>query len=303
MKRLAVALTIATTVSIAAPVRAFQAGASGTPSAYVRRGLTLRGGQLRIDAGPPDFALLNSGARNNGRAVLSFATRDLGTSSETFVGMGLGAAYGINNRFELGTLLLPVSLSPKFDFGDMEFYGRYKFRGGKNEVGGQVAISLPTNTANRQTNFALVLGVPALLHISPTTRLDMGAELEIILGDANGVVNLDVPVAVQFQVNDVFFAGPKAGLFLPNVEELELGVGGVAGFTISDARRRPVVDIVAELYWPLFLASGRQDAVNLDQFNLVFGARVFFSTSRIRRRRPSTRFPPEFPNTAPESDF
>lgn len=258
-------------------VHAAEVGAVGTPAAYAKRGLTLRQGQLRLDAAPPDFALLDSGARNDDRALLSFARREFGDFDETFVKMGVGLGYGVLDDLELGALLLPILLSPNGEFGDMEFYGRYRFVRGETEVGAQFGVSLPTNTENVQANFALTLGVPLLVHLSRTTRLDVGAEFEIILGDADGVVNLDMPAALQFQVGDVFFVGPKAGVFLVNMEEIELGLGVVTGITIARSRGAPVFDILGEFYWPFFLSSGREDAVNADQFNLLFGVRVFFS--------------------------
>lgn len=283
MGRLALSILTLAVASAPIPASAFSVGARGTPLAYAQRGLTLRKGQLRVDAGPPDFALLDSGIRNNGRSVLAFARRDLGAADETFVGFGWGAAYGIQDDLEVGTLLIPVLLAPDVEFGDLEVYGRYRFVGGEFEVGGQAAISLPTNTLENQSNFALVFGVPMLLHMSSTARIDLGAELEIILGDADGVVNLDMPAAFQFQVNDTFFAGPKTSIFFANMEEIQLGAGAVAGISIANSRGRPVIDILGEFYWPFFLASDQEDAVNLDQFNLVLGVRVFFSTSSAER--------------------
>lgn len=283
---------------------AFELGANDTPMSYAQRGLTLRQGQIRIDAGPPDFALLDSGARNQGRSLLTIAPRDFGPFNDTIVSVGFGGAYGVLDELEVGTLFIPITLSPSFEFLDMEFYGRFKFLEGEFELAAQAAISLPTNTAAGATDFALVAGAPAIFHMADDMRLDVGAELEIILGDSD-VVNLDVPGVLQYQITETFFAGPKAGIFLPNIEEFWIGVGGVAGFTLAGPSGGPLVDIVAELYWPTFLASGLEDAINIDQFNLVLGARVFFSMFPSTGAPPPAFGPPPGapPPPPPETDF
>lgn len=299
-----ICLSIATLTALAVPAAAsaFELGATGTPLAYSQRDLTLRQGQLRIDAGPPDFALLNSGFRNQGRGILRIVRNDLLAFDDTIARLGVGGAFGVLDELEVGTLFIPVQLSPNFEFLDMEFYGRFKFLEGDLDVAGQVTISLPTNTIARRSNFGLVIGAPAILRLSPTMRLDVGAELELILGDAD-LINLDIPAALQYQITDTFFAGPKAGLFFLDFDQMWIGVGGVAGFTIPGPQGAPLVDILGELYWPSFLATGPGTigGINLDQFNLIFGARVFFSLLPTRAASPAPSFSPSTP--LPETEF
>ena len=293
-----------TVLAVPTAASAFELGATGTPLQYAQRGLTLRQGQIRLDAGPPDFALLDAGFRNQGRAVLQISRNDLFVVDDAIVLMGFGGAYGVLDELEVGTLFIPIQFSPEFEFLDMEFYGRFQFLEGEIDVAGQVAISLPTNTIARRSDFGLVLGAPAIYRLSRTMRLDFGVELELILGDSD-LTNLDIPGVLQFQITDTFFAGPKAGLFFPDFDQMWIGAGGVAGLTIPGPRGGPLVDILAELYWPAFLATGPGSigGFNLDQFNLIFGARVFFSLVPARSSsRTTPRFRPP-PPLRPETDF
>lgn len=302
-------ISIATLVALAVPATswAFELGANDTPFAYAQRGLTLKQGQIRIDAGPPDFALLDSGFRNQGRSLLRIQPREFSVTRETFINFGFGGAYGILDELEVGTLFLPVQLSPSFEYLDMEFYGRWKFLTGNFELAAQAAISLPTNTVAGNTDFGLIVGAPAILRLSESMRLDVGIELEMILGDSN-IVNLDIPAAFQFQIGEAFFVGPKAGIFFADFSDIWIGIGGVGGFTIATDKGTPMIDILVEIYWPTFFASGPApiDAVNLDQVDIVFGARLFFSmfpsnASAAPPFAPATQPPPDEP--PPETDF
>ncbi len=269
--------------AVESKAEAFEVGAAAMPSAYVLRPLTLMAGQLRLDGGPPDHGLLNSGFRNSGRGFRVRHVDDL-PGDDTGVSLGLGAGYGITDEFEVGVFLLPIRISPDFDFGNIEFYGRFTFLNeGSVMVAAQAGIGLPTGEGDGLGTFfllsdglTLTLGVPVALRLNEGFRIETGGEMELILGN-NTQIHIDVPAAFLFQLTDVMYLGPTTGLLVVDGDELAIGAGVTAGFTILQ-NEAPLMDLVAALEFPYFLwTGGLFDSVNLDIFTLTFGARVFFT--------------------------
>jgi len=181
-----------------------------------------------------------------------------------------GAAYGIMDDLEAGATLMPIYLAPDGDFGDIELYGRYRFLSeGPAQIGAQLTVAIPTDT-----RFGLGMGLPVQLRFGQV-RIDTGAELELIFGD-HTVVDLDLPVAIAFDIIDGFFAGVRSGFFLPDFDELAIPLQGHVGYTLMSGNA-PFVDLVASFGWPRFLWTGYGDNLDLDTFDFIVGARVFFT--------------------------
>ena len=51
---------------------------------------------------------------------------------------------------------------------------------------------------------------------------------------------------------------------------------GFVGYTLISGRA-PFIDLVATFGWPTFIWSGPGDKVIIENFELIFGARFFFS--------------------------
>lgn len=251
---------------------ASSAGGQVNPVFYSARPITLGVGVLRVDIGPPDFALLNRAPLQSpiGRAVgYGFTISDPG-AGDVGVGLGIGAAYGVIDKLEVGALLLPIQMAPDGDFGDMVLYGRYAFFN-KNEfeIAGQVRMQIPTDT-----DFGLGLGVPVRIHITERLMMDTGAELQFVFSD-DALVNLDLPVAISYNITEQFFVGGRTGLFIIDFSDLAIQLGAQGGYSIARSGV-PFVDITAWFVWPALLTTLGDDAFHADVWQLGFGANFFF---------------------------
>ncbi len=121
---------------------------------YADRSMTLNKGTLRIDGGPSDFGLLDSGRINSGRGL---RIGKPGKGADTAVSLGLGAAYGIIDGLEVGALVLPLHFAPSGvdAYGNPEAYVRYRFMTGNVEVGVQAGAQFPVTTVPERTSDCL----------------------------------------------------------------------------------------------------------------------------------------------------
>jgi hypothetical protein len=275
LKRLGLALTL---TLLAAPAWAQGPGAEGLPQAMSERGLVLAPGVLRGDFAPRDFGLLFGGIGGlsltqdiPGFRVGRVAVGGGGNfdTDITRLTLGAGAALGVMEDLEVGAMLLPVYLAPDGDFGDIEAYGRYRFLKGDVEVGAQVTVAFPTST-----HFGLGFGAPVLFHLG-RMRIDTGLELELIFTDPT-VVDIDIPAAFTFDLGDGLFAGARTGLYVPDFDDVAIPLWGFVGYTLISGNA-PFIDLVATFGWPRFIWTGVGDSVEIDTFDMVLGARFFFT--------------------------
>lgn len=227
---------------------------------YAERPLSLDKGTLRIDMAPPDFGYMDFGEINDGRGALRMngnADRGVGVYS------GVGAAIGIIKDLEAGALLFPIPIHPNFDFGNMEAYVRYQITHGTFQLGAQATVQIPTGG-----RFGVGLGMPMRIAASDLVRIDTGFEFEFMANP--GQVHLDVPLAVAFDINDVFFIGPRTGLRFPVMRELQMPLGLFLGGTIADA-----VDLTGSFTFWDFINTYSDRTVDLRPWEIMFGVTVF----------------------------
>ena len=228
---------------------------------YSVRTLTLGSGTVRIDGGPPDWGYFHPGSPqwiNENRGLRLRTDVD---AEQTWAWLGLGLAVGVIDEVELGALLLPVRLTPDADIDDLEMYGRFAFLEGDFEMAGQVTLQLPT-----QTEFGLGLGLPMLVHATSALRIDTGFEVEMLFWDAT-VVNVDLPLALTWDIGRGGFLGLRTGMYVWDMGELIVPTGLHGGGVVADGR----VDIAGWFMWPAFLHTGGDDPFELDTFELGFG--------------------------------
>lgn len=230
-------------------------GLAGVPAAMASPPLLLDPGQLRIDAAPSDFGYMDHGRINDGRGLRLFKRGD----DDVGLAVGVGAAYGVVDTFELGGLVVPLQLSPDVDLGGLEVYGRFSLVRGEVDVAAQITLQLPTDD-----DFAMGLGAPMVFSLSRSVRLHSGAELEIVFDPDS--ISLDVPAALYFDVTPAFFLGPRSGLYFDDFDELIINLGAQVGGDIS---RR--LTLSGSFNWPRFLDTRGTDALNLDWFEIIVG--------------------------------
>ena len=136
------------------------AAAGGMPINYTQRPLTLRQRTLRVDVAPADFGLMDSGTLlgdvgpygsyglrfgQNRTHVNNAAPAPDFTATDGYASMGIGVAYGVLDRLEVGALLLPLNFDDGDAFGNLAFYARGTLiDDGGFALGIQGTLSLPT---------------------------------------------------------------------------------------------------------------------------------------------------------------
>ncbi|MBK8012737.1 MAG: hypothetical protein IPK13_15400 [Deltaproteobacteria bacterium] len=185
----------------------------------------------------------------------------------TVSSLSLGATMGIVDNVEVGTVLLPIVLAPDFDFGDMEFFGKYRFLWADDlEVAGLATLRLPTNS-----NLAIAVGVPVIYHMGPYMKVEGGAELELIFD--NTVLNVDLPIGLAYNIQPELFIAGRSGLFIPDFESVVFPLGVQVGYTLLRPGV-PQMDIIGALDWPYFLNT--DSGFLLSTWRLTVGANILF---------------------------
>ncbi len=256
--------------------------AEGIATPYAGRGITLSEGTLRVDIGPYEHGLNDSGAilgplaygGNYGIRVQHFGEAG---SNDNATFLGIGASYGVFDELEVGAVLLPILLSPRGDFADMALYGRYAFfRNEWVEVGGQLAMSFPSGAPG----FGLGIGAPVTFRFIDRLRIDTGLELEMRLfrGGGNQYVGLDIPVAATYNITDSGFVGGHFAFTIYDFDGLMVPLGVHGGYTLfTDA-----VAVDFTLKASFFLAT--PDSVDrvTPEFQFIFGANLHFDVGPHR---------------------
>lgn len=237
---------------------ASSAEAQQLPLSFSRRPLTLTARTLRGDV---NFAISH------------LETTVLGvTASSTGVGLSLGAGYGIIDDLEVGATVIPLTLSPSFNYNAPSVYGVYRFVRGNIDVGAQLALTFPIDR-----DFGMRVGVPVLIHLGDGARLDTGAFLDLSFGDPLGK-SLSIPLSFAANINPNLYLGARTGIVLPNFDAFAMPLGVFVGYTIAGGGgNSPLADITAAFDFPLFIATGRNDTVYAGLWTASLNGRIFFN--------------------------
>jgi hypothetical protein len=257
-----------------------EAAPEGIDAPYAARGITLSEGTLRIDLGPYEHGINDSGVilgplaygGNYGIRVQHYGPA--GSNANATL-LGLGASYGIFDELEVGLIALPLVLSPVGDYGDMALYGRYAFlRRDWVEVGGQLAMSFPTGS----NEFGLGFGLPVTFRFIEKLRIDTGVELEMLLhSGGNQYVGMDIPIAATYNITDSGFAGAHIAFTILDFGGIMVPLGLHGGYTLfTDA---VAVDFTGKMSF--FLANEGFDP-GTPEFQFIFGANVHFDVGPHR---------------------
>lgn len=263
-------------------------GAGGTPTNYTQRPLTLRQRTLRVDVAPPDYGLMDSGMLLGDVGGLGSYGIRVGqtrthidnpdpapdvTTTDAYGSLGIGAAYGVLDRLEVGGLILPLRFDQGNVYGNMAFYARGTLVESSGfALGLQGTLSLPT-----LDNLGIGVGVPINAYFGGNMRLETGVEAEFILDveDDNGngsFVNLDVPLAFSVGLGNGFVGG-KTGFTLIDLgggNTAVIPVGAIGGYTL--AAGPTLIDLKGSFLWN-FLADGDSTG-RASYWALMFGANV-----------------------------
>lgn len=224
------------------------------------------------------------------KADLAFGVLHLPDPLDNTLVMNLGGAFGITDDFEvgisgdrqgltnaLGAGLVPLYLSPDFDFGDIYLYGRYRFLSSESfQMGVELGFNIPT-----ATDFGLIVAVPFRARLGDIFSIDGGLEVFTVFADDTEV---GIRATVQPRIAPVDFLyfgldlGFVAGFTDPNVIIVPLGFE--AGYVIDldtvkiDAYLNfsfPSLHYSADFGDPI----GRDGDAVTDIWQLTIGARAF----------------------------
>ncbi len=238
-----------------------------TSSAVADSSLVLPAGRLRLEAGPPDLALLDSGLLGEGRG-LRVGRIDRGGNGDAVAQLGLGLSYGLSSRWEAGVLAAPVLLAPDADYGDLEMHTRFSVAKARHvQFALQAVLQFPT-----RTDFGLALGAPLRIGGGRVVA-DTGFEIEMLFGDLD-LVNLDIPFALNVYLSPSFFVGARTGLFMLDFDDVFVPLG----FQVGGHAARRKVDLVSWFLWPPPPWRGNRDTIDVSSFQLGFGVNFLIDT-------------------------
>lgn len=265
-------------------------------TAYTGRGITLPARTLRVDLGPSEQGINNSGTINGpfGSAYgLHFGqqrTRVGGGVDETFkdgiATMGFGVSYGIIDAFEVGANLMPIAIDSRYafytdnssesGFGNITLYGRFAFlRTDTVQMGAQLTMSVPTGVEA----FGLGVGLPVSINIGDRLRLETGVEMEMYLGDYvnDSTISIDLPLAMTVGIGENLFVGGHVSFLLANLEDVYLVVplGGHAGYSFRGGALD--ADITASFNYSIFGDRDSDADTRYSEWTIGLGGTLFFS--------------------------
>jgi hypothetical protein len=264
---------------------------------YTARGITLPARTLRVDLGPSEQGINNSGTINGpfGSAYgLHFGqqrTRVGGGVDETFADgiatMGFGVSYGIIDALEVGANLMPIAIDTRYGFytdnssesgfGNITLYGRFAFlRTDTVQMGAQLTMSVPTGVEA----FGLGVGLPVSINIGDRLRLETGVEMEMYLGDFgpdDSMISIDLPLAMTVGIGENLFVGGHVSFLLADLEDVYLVVplGGHAGYSFRGGALD--ADITASFNYSIFGDQDLDSDTRYSEWTIGLGGTLFFS--------------------------
>jgi hypothetical protein len=198
-------------------------------------------------------------------AALAIAHVESGPISETGVAVGAAASIGITDDLTLSAAPLALALSPKVEYAGPTLGATFRFVHGVVELGASATATLRTNDP---TGVTLTPGIPLLVHLGRSARLDTGVAVPIATAkDQKPRAGLVVPVQLALQVADPVHLGFSTGVGMvlsdPGPSEtLFVPLGVFAGVAIP-GKDGPILDIAPTFAWnALFVPNATTDTVN-----------------------------------------
>lgn len=255
---------------------------------YVERGLTLPQRTLRVDLGPYEQGINNSGFINGPQGSqygLHFGQTRIavdggGSTHDGIATMGFGVSYGILDELEVGANLIPIAIDSRFGtwsgtdsgFANLTFYGRYSFLNSDSvQIGAQLAMSLPTGVSA----FGMGLGLPVNFNLGKL-RLETGFEFEMFFQEGDELFTIDIPIAATVSLGENAFVGGHLAITLANLSDLFLilPLGAHGGYSFRGGAVD--ADITATFSYSIFTNNDGDDGTRFSEWTLGVGGTLFF---------------------------
>ena len=211
--------TVLVAAALLLPTRA-DAQTTTYPTRYTQRPLTLGSAMLRIDAS-------------------AIYTHRAGPPAETF-GLDVGLGVGLTPDLELGAVFLPLQLAPEFDYQRPSVYLMGRFVRGTAEVAARGSVTIPTSDSE---DALIEVGLPILIHLGQSARLDLGAFLQLETADPLRWW-VRFPVALTINVSPRLVLGPYAAFRVRlDAPGNQIPLGFLVAYTIGGGTGSPVGDV------------------------------------------------------------
>jgi len=255
------------------------ATAGGYSTSLARRSLTLPEHALAIgDGGPwPIGPIMTIGHVEFCTPHPTMPGEEI-CAGDTFVGLNLGASFGITDALQVDATVLPIALSPDADYGSPRLGATYRFMSGDViELGARAGFTLLHAGDSRRVAFDL--GVPVDFHFGRHGKLSTGLFLNVALLEPDAVVGLSSPAILDYNVSPNFAIGMLAGIDIRDFsdvgETLTFPIGAYGMYTLADAENRAMLDVGASFRFPFFLTPGSNgDAVHANIWEIGLLARM-----------------------------
>lgn len=218
--------------------------------------------------------------------------------NDTLVSLSLGGAMGITDDVEVGIDgerlgnrhavidssdfdfipegLLPLALTPDFEFGDIPVYGRFHLSGSDDrtiDVALEAGLLVPV-----QTDFTIWAAVLVRARAFTNWTFDTGMQIDLRFGDDTDNdphLTLWAPISAIWQVADPVFLAIRSGLSWRDFDDIILPLGFEFGYTIASGER-PLMDVLLGFGFPAFLVpTSDGDRAPTNVWQITIGGRVF----------------------------
>lgn len=221
---------------------------------YSARHTTLRRATLRLDLGPYEHGLNDSGILLGPYDESAYGLRFTHYPNDTHAQLGIGLAYGIVDSVEIGVLAVPLNFAQGQVYGDLAGYVRWAFVDERVvQIGLQGLVQAPT-----WSHVGFGVGLPMNFNAGRIVRIETGVELEVVFDDVDrdgdGTneqrLALDVPIALAVNIRPRGFLGAKADLLWDQIagdaDTFRAGVGAFGGYSIL-SRKVPYIDFTGQM--------------------------------------------------------
>jgi hypothetical protein len=188
-----------------------------------------------------------------------------GFGSATGVGMEIGAHFGILDDLEVGAVVLPLEFSPDFAYGNPRLEATFRFLKGTVEMGARLRTTFGVHSGN--TGVVLEPGLPILVHVGQSARIDTGVFVPMGFGtspgdlpaQSNTTIGLNIPFQFIYDIIPELHVGANTGLGIYDFghagDTMFIPLGVVAGYAIGN-EKGPLVDIDPYFRFPYFAIPG-----------------------------------------------
>jgi hypothetical protein len=254
------------------------------PQAYTARPQTLPKGTVRADLSFLVFKPAFGGFDFDATTVLQVGG-GFGVLDDLEVGIG---TERLGMRRVAGTGLVPLALSPDFEFGLITPYGRYRFLSNDVvQVSADLSFFLPTASVDGFLFPNFILGVALPVRITPMERLsiDTGIDAQFRFYDGGDFVDLyEIPGRTAFNITEMFFVealptlqiGQEFGPRVDNSYFFAFGFGVGAGASIP-VGELGIIDAGVQFELPFLGVAGSEvlDGTEPEAWLLTFVGRWY----------------------------